>query len=112
MTANLRAARLASLVYLALAGGCATSSYTSESVLLGDSGQRIELTGFAFQTSEQGDMKTVTFAEHRAVFEPERIVIDGNQVWTGPYRRAAVSRGKAATVVLTVDGKRVPVGAA
>ena len=65
---NLQTARLTSLVCLALAGGCSTSSYTSESVLIGDSGQRIELTGFAFQTSEQGDTKTATFADHRALF--------------------------------------------
>ena len=112
MTVNMHAARLVLLICLTLAGGCASSSYTSESLLMGDSGQRIELTGFAFETSERGDTKTATFADHLAVFEPERIVIDGKQVWSGPYRRAAISRGKAAGVVLTVDGKRVPVGAA
>ena len=88
-----------------LAAGCA--SHTSNSVLLGDGSQRIELTGFKFNTSEQGDTKVATFAGHRASFEPQRIVIDGEEVWTGPYRRAAVSRGKAAQVFLAVDGKRV-----
>jgi hypothetical protein len=90
-----------------LAVGCA--SHRTESLLLGDSRQRIELTGFSFETSEQGDAKVAQFAGHRAAFEPERIVVDGQTVHSGPYRRAAVNRGKAGAVRLTVDGKSVPV---
>ena len=89
------------------ATGCV--SHRSSSVLMGDGDRRIELAGFSFDTDEQGDAKTATFAGHRAVFEPMRIVIDDEEVFTGPYRRAAISRGEGASVQLTVDGKRVPV---
>jgi hypothetical protein len=90
--------------------GC--TSQRSNSVLMGDSRQRIELTGFSFETSEQGDTKVAEFAGHRAAFEPERVVIDGRTVYSGPYERAAINRGNAGDVLLTVDGKSVPVGPA
>ena len=95
---------------LLAAAGCV--SHRSESLLMGDSRQRIELTGYSFDTSEQGETKVAEFAGHRAAFEPERIVVDGQTVFSGPYRRAAINRGKAATVLLTVDGRSVPVGPA
>ena len=101
-----RVGGIACLFIFTLAG-CA--SHKSTSTLMGDSDQRIELTGFRFDTDEQGDTRTATFGGHRAVFEPMRIVIDDEEVFAGPYRRAAVSRGPGASVQLTVDGKRVPV---
>jgi hypothetical protein len=95
---------------LLAAGGC--TSYRTDSLVMGDSRQRIELTGYSFETSELPDAKVATFAGHRAAFEPERIVVDGQTVFSGPYRRAAVNRGKAGAVLLTVDGRSVPVGPA
>jgi hypothetical protein len=95
---------------LLAAAGCV--SHQSNSLLMGDSRQRVELTGYSFETSEQGDAKVATFAGHRASFEPERIVIDGQTVFSGLYRRAAINRGKAGAVLLTVDGRSVPVGPA
>jgi hypothetical protein len=93
---------------LLFAQGC--TSQRSNSVLMGDSRQRIELTGFSFDTSEEGDAKVARFAGHRASFEPERVVIDGQTVYSGAYRRAEINRGDAGAVLLTVDGKPVPVG--
>jgi hypothetical protein len=102
--------RLLTVSVVMAAGGCAYQQ--SNSLLMGNGGQRIELTGYSFDTSEQGDAKVATFAGHRASFEPERIVIDGQTVFAGPYRRAAVNRGKAGAVLLTVDGRSVPVAPA
>lgn len=109
---NAAAALILLLLCVAMvpAGGC--TSHRSTSLLMGDSRQRIELTGFSFDTSEAGDTKVATFAGHRAVFEPERIVIDGEHVHSGPYRRAAINRGKGGSILLTVDGTPVPVRSA
>ncbi len=83
-----------------LLAGCVYHSSTSWLLDRGD--RKIEFTGYSVDPRHEGDVTTVDFGRHTARFEPERIEVDGRDVWTGPYTHARVSRGRDGRVVMDV----------
>jgi hypothetical protein len=93
---------LVALATLLGAGGCVTYSNTS-SWLVNQGPRKIEISGFSVDPRHEGETTIVNFGSHVARFEPERIELDGNEAWTGPYRHAKVSRGRGGGAVLKVE---------
>ena len=88
------------LLLLVGVGGCTFETKSSWILTQGD--RKIEFSGFSVDPKHDGDVTTVDFGRHTARFEPERIELDGREMWSGPYTRARVYRGLGGRAFLDV----------